>query len=136
MGANRKLLLFDLGGSPKIFVSLFRRTQSRQAILDNGTFGVNFLSADHRSLAELGAQPGTAKFVDDFCEPGADGRSPAISGALAHLDCTPDQTFEVSDHTLFIGDVRTVVLGGVEDAERRDPLLYFDRAYRGIGERL
>jgi len=53
-----------------IFASLTRRTQSRRAMIDTGVFGINFLSADHKLLPELGPRYRTARFIDDFYEPG------------------------------------------------------------------
>ena len=56
-----------------------------------------------------------------------------IAGALVHVECVVDRTFEVSSHTLFIGNVEEVV-------SRRDraggPLLYFDRTFHELGEPL
>lgn len=132
---------------PKLLVSLGRHTRSRQAALEDGAFGVSILSSRHTALARVGSRPGVAKFVDDFCEPHGAPRDapgdalsdapPRIRGALANLDCALDRAFEVHDHTLIVGDVRRVHLLLGRDAEASvDPLLYFDRAYRAVGERI
>ena len=56
-------------------------------------------------------------------EAGLPSATPAIDGALAHLDCEVDRHVEVADHTIVFGRVRARarLAGGA-------PLLYFRRA--------
>lgn len=114
---------------PIILVSLGRHTVSRQQILAFGRFGINVLAADNLPAARHGAAAGAPKFVDDHCQPVAGTRSPLVAGALAQIDCVVNRTVEVGDHTLVLGDVRGVRNGGRDGG----PLLYFNRAFRGVG---
>ncbi|HWM14632.1 MAG TPA: flavin reductase, partial [Gaiellaceae bacterium] len=96
-------------------------------------FGLSVLRDDQRHLAELGAVPGGPKYVDAFCQDaGSDRRTTMIAGALVHVDCTVARVFEVSDHTILIGNVEAVVSPQREGG----PLLYFDRTFHGLGEPL
>jgi flavin reductase (DIM6/NTAB) family NADH-FMN oxidoreductase RutF len=116
---------------PQVLVSLAHTASCRQPLLDSGRFGLSILADDQRELAELGAVPGAPKHVDVFTERAEEGPA-MIAGALAHLDCAVAEVFEVSDHTLVIGAVRTAVVA----AEPREPLLYYDRAFHRLGPTL
>lgn len=115
---------------PQVLISLAHGASCREPLLRTRRFGLSVLAAGQRELAELGAVPGGPKYVDAFSEhPGAE--VPAtIAGALAHLDCSVAETFEVSDHTLVIGLVEHAIVGTGE------PLLYFDRSFHRLGDRL
>ncbi len=118
---------------PQVLISLADDASCRGAILETGRFGLSVLRDDQRHLAELGAVPGGPKYVDAFCQDaGSDRRTTMIAGALVHVDCTVARVFEVSDHTILIGNVEAVVTpegpGG--------PLLYFDRTFHALGEPL
>ena len=110
---------------PTVLVSLGSGTVSARAIAATGSFGVSVLSRDQVEVAEYGAVGGAAKFLDAFVEP-ADrpSASPAISHALAHLDCDVVDVVDAADHTVFFAHVHRV-------RRRRggDPLLYHGRGY-------
>ena len=116
---------------PQVLISLADDASCRDAILDTGRFGLSVLRDDQKHLAELGAVPGGPKYVDAFCQDAGSGRGTTmIAGALVHVDCAVARVFEVSDHTILIGNVEAVVTpegpGG--------PLLYFDRTFHTLGE--
>jgi flavin reductase (DIM6/NTAB) family NADH-FMN oxidoreductase RutF len=118
---------------PQVLISLARDASCREAILDTGRFGLSVLRDDQKHLAELGAVPGGPKYVDAFCEDvDASRRTPMIAGALVHLDCSVARVFEVSDHTILIGNVEAVV----SSRRRGGPLLYFDRTFHALGKPL
>jgi flavin reductase ActVB len=118
---------------PQVLISLADDASCREAILDTGRFGLSVLRDDQRHLAELGAVPGGPKYVDAFCQDaGSDRRTTMIAGALVHVDCTVARVFEVSDHTILIGNVEAVVSPQREGG----PLLYFDRTFHALGEPL
>jgi flavin reductase ActVB len=119
---------------PQILISLGERTASCKQILEDRHFGVGILAGEHRSLAELGAQPGVAKFIDEHCNEHGRGRlaSPMIAGALCHLDCRVAHTHRVGDHQLIIGVVENVVSLDKDlpvERAQRSPLVYFDRQF-------
>jgi flavin reductase ActVB len=118
---------------PQVLISLADDASCREAILDTRRFGLSVLREDQRHLAELGAVPGGPKYVDAFCQDaGSDRRTTMIAGALVHVDCTVARVFEVSDHTILIGNVEAVVSPQREGG----PLLYFDRRFHALGEPL
>jgi len=115
---------------PQVLISLAHTASCREPLLRTRRFGLSVLAVDQRELAELGAVPGGPKYVDAFSERPGDEQPATIAGALAHLDCSVAETFEVSDHTLVIGLVEQAIVGAGE------PLLYFDRAFHRLGEKL
>lgn len=120
---------------PLVLVSLHGRTRSRAAVRDHGRFGLNVLGADQKHVAELAARPGAPKWLDEHCVAHPNdtaGRPPRVAGALVSLDCRVREEFDVGDHTLVVGDV----LGTTSSDRGEHPLVYFDRAYRRIGEAL
>lgn len=113
---------------PTVLVSVGSGTVTARAIEDAGSFGVSILGEQHRALARRGSAVGAPKFLDPFRgRSAATGPSPAVAGALAHLDCDVSRSVREADHTIFFGRVRDVraSAGG-------DPLLYFRRAYRTL----
>jgi flavin reductase ActVB len=119
---------------PRLLVSLHRRTASCQAIVADGRFGVDVLSANQGALARHGAAPGAPKFIDEHCEDGTEqSLSPMILGALCHLDCVVAEVFDGGDHAVILGAVHRVVHG--KHAKRLRPLLYFDGSFHRLGSR-
>lgn len=116
---------------PRVLISLAQTASCLSAVLDTGRFGLSILRAGQRPLAELGAVPGGPKEVDAFSE-SRDGSVTMIAGALAHLDCSVDQTFTISDHVLVIGNVEHAVTA--DDLDEPGPLLYFNRTFHRLGE--
>jgi len=120
---------------PQVLISLAHTASCREPLLRRGRFGLSILGERHRELAELGAVPGGPKVVDVFAERlGEDGQA-TIAGALAHLDCSVAETFEVSDHTLVVGLVERALVGESGEAPA-NPLVYYDRTFRRLGDPL
>ena len=118
---------------PRVLISLADDASCRDAILETRRFGLSVLRDDQKHLAELGAVPGSPKYVDAFCEDaGGERTTTMIAGALLHVECSVERVFSVSDHTLLIGDVEAVVAPDREGG----PLLYFDRTFHSLGEPL
>lgn len=116
---------------PQVVISLRSSTVSCREVMRSRGFGVSMLSAAQRPVAELGAAVGTPKFVEDYCEGHHEVLTgPPIAGALCHLSCSVVNSFEVGDHHLIVGEVRTVRMR--EDRRDADPLLYFDRGFRHL----
>ncbi len=119
---------------PQVLISLADDASCRQAIVETGRFGLSVLRDDQKDLAELGAVPGGPKYVDVFCQDNDPGsRATMIAGALVHVECVVDRIFEVSNHTLLIGNVEEVV----SRVDREGgPLLYFNRTFHELGDQL
>lgn len=118
---------------PQVLISLANTASCLPAVLETGRFGLSILHAGQKGLAELGAVPGGPKEVDAFTETGAPGRQRplAIAGSLAHLDCTVERVFEVSDHTVVVGSVEHAA--AARDLDDPGPLLYFNRTFHHLG---
>lgn len=119
---------------PQILVSLSSQTVTSRQIANTRRFGLSLLTTRHRKLAEVGAALGAPKFVDDHCDDDGEERCPRVRGALYHLDCEVTDVNVVADHTIFVGRVTRWVSGAPSAAA--DPLIYFDRGYRGISSNL
>lgn len=122
---------------PRVLVSLRSDTLIARTVLEQDTFGVNVLARNQQDVARAGSTPGAAKYLDDYCAPEAAAgvgarHAPSVVGALATLQCTVHRQVEVGDHSVFIGDVHDCCT----PHEVGEPLLYFDRSYRQIGEEL
>ncbi|MGH3041087.1 MAG: flavin reductase family protein [Gaiellaceae bacterium] len=117
---------------PQVLISLADDASCRDAIVETSRFGLSVLRDNQKDLAELGAVPAAPKYVDVFCQDtGSGGQATMIAGALVHVECVVDRVFEVSSHTLFIGNVEEVVSRLDRDG---GPLLYFDRTFYELGD--
>jgi len=116
----------------QILISLRSATVSCRQALSSGRFGVSILGADQKEVAEFGAAPGQAKFIDELCADAVPPAGPAIPGALRHLDCAVADDHPVGDHTIIVGRVLQITGPPAGDADAA-PLLYYDRAFRRIG---
>jgi flavin reductase ActVB len=118
---------------PRMLISLDSRTASCQAIVKRGAFGVALLGSDQVEVARVCSAAGQPKFIDDLIdEELTDDRQPVIRGALSHLSCTVAATHRVGDHRLIVGRVLDVLSPRSE--ETGEPLVYFERAFRTVGE--
>jgi flavin reductase (DIM6/NTAB) family NADH-FMN oxidoreductase RutF len=119
---------------PQILVSLGTRTVTCREIGASGTFGVSVLAADHLAVAMAGAAAGRPKFVDGYCdEPERGSASPRVRGSVYHLDCRSVGVHEHADHSIVIGAVTRALAPPDGPGE---PLIYFDRAFRRVGEHI
>jgi flavin reductase (DIM6/NTAB) family NADH-FMN oxidoreductase RutF len=114
---------------PLVLVSIERKTRTYKLIEQAEFFGVTLLAAGQQEISDCFAGRHTEdedRFsnVDTFTlETGA----PFIQGGLAFLDCRVMATLGAGDHTVFVGEVVAVQFKNLDD-----PLLYFDRNYRGL----
>lgn len=117
---------------PRILVSLGSGTVTMRSIVDHGGFGVALLGADQVEAARVCAATGQPKFIDGFTVdlPRTDIASPVVRGALVHLDCAVERSYPIGDHRLVVGLVREAI---VSEDTSHDPLVYFERRFRGIG---
>ena len=111
---------------PHVLVSLGPGAQALPFLEPGAPFGVSVLAEDQRRHATV--------FADAFpvgASPFPDEGTPLIPGALAGLACRVRDVHAAGDHRLVVGLVEDVVLR--TEGEGR-PLLYWDRAYRGLEE--
>jgi flavin reductase ActVB len=113
---------------PLILVSLGNTTASARAIAEQETFGVSVLGERLVDVARFGSSRGAPKFLDQLCaDDNGSCVSPAVAGAVAHVDCRVEQRVPAGDHVLFIGRVCNALLG-----DGAAPLVYHDRTYHQL----
>lgn len=114
---------------PLVLVSLERVTKTCRLVEQAGFFGVSLLAQEQEEISERFAgrhSENSDRFagLESFSLVSA---APLLSDCLAVLDCQVVATYEAGTHTLFIGEV----LAG-QNLSERVPLVYFNRAYRGL----
>jgi flavin reductase (DIM6/NTAB) family NADH-FMN oxidoreductase RutF len=112
---------------PLLMVAPACGTATAQSIEDTGRFGVSILGAGQVEVAQFGAARGAPKFVAHLCRDADELSTPAVAGALAHVDCEVVNAMVAGDHVVCIGQVRRVLLE-ISDA----PLVYHDRDYHRL----
>jgi flavin reductase ActVB len=113
---------------PTVLVSLRSDTATARAIAETSRFGVSILAADQVDVAAHASVPAAPKFLEAIAAAGgAHCGSPAVAGALAHLDCELAHLVEAADHSVFFGRVRTAARWAAHP-----PLLYHRRRYRTL----
>jgi flavin reductase (DIM6/NTAB) family NADH-FMN oxidoreductase RutF len=114
---------------PTMLVCINRSSKTHAALTEDGRFGVNLLSAKQVDVADHCSSPGAEKILREEWLLAASqpptARSPVLAEALAHFDCDVGRAYKESTHTIFIGEVRRVRLGPLNE-----PLVYVNRRYR------
>jgi flavin reductase (DIM6/NTAB) family NADH-FMN oxidoreductase RutF len=118
-----------------MLVSVGAKTTTATGVREDSRFGVSILGEQLLEVAHLGSARKAPKFVTSFCLSSADlaeqSRTPVLDGCLAHVDCRLVREIEAGDHAIFLGEVEHVLSFGGDG-----PLVYFDGAYRRLGERV
>jgi len=113
-----------------LLVCVNTASRSAQALLANGVFCVNTLSAADTAIADVFAGraelQGEARFSVGEWEALATG-SPVLSSALVAFDCRLTDARIVATHHVIIGEIVGVRLG-----ESRPALVYQGRAYHEL----
>jgi flavin reductase (DIM6/NTAB) family NADH-FMN oxidoreductase RutF len=118
---------------PLVLVCLNNTNRIVPMIHTSQGFAVSILASDQVSASAYFARAGRLP-TPDFTEIAGEwtpSGQPVISGALAWMTCALDSLLPRGDHTIVIGRVldTKVSLG-------KQPLLYWSRGYRQIGESL
>jgi cob(II)yrinic acid a,c-diamide reductase len=112
-----------------ILVCLNRHNRANDCFAENGVFALNTLASRHEPLASAfsgltGLSP-EERFAMGSWETIATG-APVLKGALAAFDCELLESKEMATHRILFGKVAGLAAGA-----GGEPLLYFNRAYRG-----
>ncbi len=113
---------------PLVGVSVSRSAALHELLREAGGFAVSLLAAGQEHLAQHFARgvPPIALWSGIEKRPSRHG-APLLAGALGWLECETWREYEAGDHTLFVGEVRTVDFGG---AAR--PLVHVGQSYRAL----
>jgi flavin reductase (DIM6/NTAB) family NADH-FMN oxidoreductase RutF len=114
-----------------VLVCINRATRTYYHVAAGGRFGVNILGSAAREISDYCSRPGGDKILDSgwLADTGT-WRSPALSGALAFLDCRVDQEVQAGTHAVVIGAVEGIGLASL--AQHFEPLLHFRGGYRQL----
>lgn len=116
---------------PTVMFGLNLSSSSFPAIRRHRSFGVNFLTAAQKEIADRfagrGGKKGPARYAEAQWSEGRTG-APLLEGALAALDCEVEELIERHSHAIVIGRVREIRLGANEAA-----LLYWRGDYERLG---
>jgi flavin reductase (DIM6/NTAB) family NADH-FMN oxidoreductase RutF len=112
---------------PSLVVCLNRASATLRAMRENRVFGVNFLAASHREIADRfsgrGNLSGAARYQGSEWITLVTG-APLLLDALAAIDCTIDTITEWSTHAVVIGRVEAIHQPGGAQA-----LVHWRRSY-------
>lgn len=95
---------------------------------DSGSFCINILAADQKSVCDAMARSGGDKFDQFDWRTGITG-SPILSNVIGYVDCDLEAEHDAGDHTVAIGSVRDFQI--LE--EEKLPLLFFRGKYGQFG---
>jgi flavin reductase (DIM6/NTAB) family NADH-FMN oxidoreductase RutF len=113
-----------------VLICINRNTRTYEHIVRSGRFGVNILGSVAQDISDYCARSGADKSLDRaWLTSEDDWHSPALSGALAYLDCKVDRDIHAGTHAVLIGAVGGI---GLSPAEEHEPLLYFKGKYRHL----
>lgn len=118
---------------PMVLISLERTTRTRQYVIASGFFGVTLLSSEQEELSNRFA--GRISDLENRFEgleaTVLESGAPMLENALAWMDCRVTAVYEVSSHSVIIGEV-IGVKAFASQSVNLDPLIYYDRGYRAL----
>ncbi|MFD8631214.1 flavin reductase family protein [Streptomyces sp. NPDC059533] len=111
---------------PTLLVCLRAGSPTLQAVLDSGSFSVNFLHAQGRDTAELFASGNQDRFaLVPWEQPPGAGGPHLVRDAHTVADCEVVLTQRMGDHVTVFGEARRITR-----QHARPPLLYGQRQFR------
>jgi flavin reductase (DIM6/NTAB) family NADH-FMN oxidoreductase RutF len=136
---------------PATYISIYEGHHTTRGILDHGTFGVNYPSADQMAVADTcglvsGRDVDKSEWFDVFC--GDLQTAPMISECPASLECRVIHTVSLGHMRVFVGEVVEAYVNEEIPGEEGNPasfaamsslnpLIYGpDNGYYRIGERI
>lgn len=110
---------------PTILVAVNRTASLSPLLHEQQRFCVNLLAERHKDLVGIfsGQKKGMARFEDGEWTQSPEG-VPVLKDAVASLICTTQMTLGVATHTLFIGQVQSIV-----NHPSIDPLIWVDGTF-------
>jgi flavin reductase (DIM6/NTAB) family NADH-FMN oxidoreductase RutF len=120
---------------PLILVSIDKRANMHDIMMEHDSFCVNFLSENRREWSDWWAGK-APKDADQFANiPHTDSTtgSPVLEGCLGYIDCKVWERYPAGDHTLVLGEVQDAA---VNTNPAIKPLLFFASKYHQLGDPL
>jgi len=110
---------------PLVLVSIDLRNAILGHFISSSWFAINILAEHQEDISRRFSSPSENRFLGLSWHPGESG-TPLLDGVLAQLECSVARTFDVGDHTVLIGEVKSA-----QHSEGK-PLVYFDSSYRSL----
>lgn len=104
---------------PLVLVCINNRSRTIDALANGAPFVLNFMAAEQEALALRFASQTPDKFAGVDYSIGANG-SIHLAGALASIECVPQQMYSAGDHEIVVGRVIDTHIGADQP-----PLVYF-----------
>ncbi|XP_021380172.1 uncharacterized protein LOC110467376 isoform X1 [Mizuhopecten yessoensis] len=120
---------------PVVSICLKHPSRMHDLLLRTQHFAVHVLANDQVKYGVHFAEPvkeDTCQFTSVPHQISNDSGLPLISGCSAVLECTAKSVHTVGDHHVWYGDV----YNGVLNDSTPDPLLYFIRSFRSVGDEI
>ena len=118
---------------PLVLVCIAQGARSHALMQESGVFAANILRAGQLEwgMRFAGLFPEIEDRFADVAYQTAVTGSPILPGTLSWVDCKLHRAYAGGDHTIFVGEVIACGIGvdGV-------PLLYYDRHWRQLAERV
>jgi flavin reductase len=98
---------------PLVGISIGKDSSSHEPIRRSGGWAASLLGGGQTHVAQHFARSGippVALWVGVDVRDGA--RGPLVDGAIGWLECRTVSEHEVGDHTIFVGEVESIELGG------------------------
>lgn len=111
---------------PLVLACIAHTSMTWPTIMITGQFSVNILSRDQRALCALLSSPGYRKLSATDWTPSPYG-GVRLTGSLADLDCVIEAVHPSGDHDIVVSRVVDLTLN-----QSSEPLVYFDRQFRGL----
>ena len=113
---------------PQLVIALDNAKYTLQAIIDSGTFAVNFLAGDQAQVSDWFARSGDDRFLRADWSYSKTLGLPQVSGVRAIAECLLDSVITSGDHTLLVGHIVAA------DVENTPALAYCARTYGTVAE--
>lgn len=110
---------------PRLLVCVNRSASAHGLIVSSSAFAINLLSRQQEALAQVfgDSRAEALRFRSGDWQKLVTG-APILRGSVASFDCRIFKKFDLDTHTIFVGDVVSVLLEGGST-----PLGYLDRQY-------
>lgn len=114
---------------PLLLICLDKCSNTLAAIAESGTFCLHYLEANQSHVSRVFASKSDDKFAE-IASRLSEAGNPILDGVLAASECRVTETYPGGDHTIVVGMVERIQMGGGE------PLLYHRGGYACLDNRV
>ena len=114
---------------PLLLICLDNRSNTLAAVVESGTFCLHYLEANQSHISRVFASKSADKFAE-IASRVSEAGNPILDGVLAASECRVAETYPGGDHTIIVGMVERIQMGGGE------PLVYHRGGYACLDNRI